>query len=83
MSDPSSPAATPATPDPAFGDLGHRCETLKLLAQEAQYAVSDGDRAALTAAVERLLPLHVQFAQAYRMWLAREYRVLPGESMSV
>jgi hypothetical protein len=62
-------------------DLGDRCETLKLRAQEAQYAADGGDERELAEACEKLLPLHVQFAQAYRSWLVGR-RPPPGESMS-
>lgn len=67
--------------DAALKDLGDRCETLKILAQEAQFAAEGGDPQELAEACEKLLPVHVQFAQAYRMWLVRR-QPPPGESMS-
>lgn len=69
------------TADPAMADLGNRCETLKLRAQEAQYAADGGDARELAEACEKLLPLQVQFAQAYRSWLVA-WPPPPGESMS-
>lgn len=45
--------------------------TLQLLYQQAHFAALEGDRDGFASAVEKIRPLSLTFAHAYRQWMIR------------